>query len=234
MTTSSVVETVPSPASPQGGRSLAWIAIVVLLLVGLPLAVWADLRALSRNALLRQTGEISRIINDVRNFYANDVVARVIAAKGDVHTSANYRQEVGGIPIPATFSLELGKLISDDGGDVSYRFVSDFPFAGREPHSLDAFERNALTLLRRDPSKPVVDVSGPLFSQTVRLATPVVMGETCVKCHNSHPDSPKKDWVVGDVRGIQEVTVGQPIEANLFAFKYLLAYFVFAGRDRAA
>jgi class 3 adenylate cyclase len=228
MTSSSVVETAAGIPDAQRRRSAVWIAIVVLLLVGLPVAVWADLRALSRDALLRQTDEISRIINDVRNFYANDVVARVIAAKGDVHTSANYRQEVGGIPIPATFSLELGKLISDGGGDVAYRFVSDFPFAGREPHTLDAFERNALTILRKDPSKPVVEVSGPLFSQTVRLATPVVMGETCVKCHNSHPDSPKKDWVVGDVRGIQEVTVGQPIEANLFAFKFLLAYFVFA------
>ena len=54
------------------------------------------------------------------------------------------------------------------------------------------------------------------------------MGETCVACHNSHPESPKKDWKVGDVRGIQEVTVQQPVEANLFAFKYLFAYLVFA------
>ena len=52
------------------------------------------------------------------------------------------------------------------------------------------------------------------------------MGATCVNCHNSHPESPKKDWKVGDVRGIQEVTVNQPVAANLFSFKYLFAYFV--------
>ena len=52
------------------------------------------------------------------------------------------------------------------------------------------------------------------------------MGQACVACHNTHPESPKRDWKVGDVRGIQEVTITQPIAANIFSFKYLLAYFV--------
>jgi len=54
----------------------------------------------------------------------------------------------------------------------------------------------------------------------------VVMGAPCVACHNTHPESPKRDWKVGDVRGLQEVTITQPIGTDLFAFKYLLAYFV--------
>jgi class 3 adenylate cyclase len=52
------------------------------------------------------------------------------------------------------------------------------------------------------------------------------MGQGCVNCHNSHAESPKIDWKVGDVRGIQEVSVAQPIGANIFAFKYLSGYFV--------
>jgi class 3 adenylate cyclase len=54
------------------------------------------------------------------------------------------------------------------------------------------------------------------------------MGPACVACHNAHPESPKHDWKVGDVRGIQEVSITQPIAANLFSFKYLLAYFALA------
>src|ERR1700704_4776444 len=61
-----------------------------------------------------------------------------------------------------------------------------------------------------------------------RTASPVIMGQVCVSCHNSHPDSPKKDWKVGDVRGIQEITIQQPLAANILAFKYSLAYFVIA------
>jgi class 3 adenylate cyclase len=51
------------------------------------------------------------------------------------------------------------------------------------------------------------------------------MEQPCVNCHNSHPESPKTDWKVGDVRGIQEVSISQPITGNIFAFKYLLGYF---------
>jgi class 3 adenylate cyclase len=50
-----------------------------------------------------------------------------------------------------------------------------------------------------------------------------------VACHNSRADSPKRDWKVGDVRGIQEITVHQPIARNLFSFKYLFMYFAAAG-----
>ena len=53
------------------------------------------------------------------------------------------------------------------------------------------------------------------------------MGAACVACHNSHPESPKRDWQVGDVRGIQEIAISQAFATNLFSFKYLLAYFVF-------
>ncbi len=63
------------------------------------------------------------------------------------------------------------------------------------------------------------------FDGRVRLVAPVMMGETCVNCHNSHPESPKHDWKVGDVRGIQEVIVDQPIASNLFSFKWLIGYF---------
>lgn len=61
------------------------------------------------------------------------------------------------------------------------------------------------------------------------MAVPVVMETGCVSCHNSHPDSPKDDWKVGDVRGIQSITLVQPMAANVLSFKYLLTYLAVAG-----
>ena len=52
----------------------------------------------------------------------------------------NYEDVPGAIPIPATLSLELGKVISEQQHNISYRFVSDYPFANRAPHPLDQFE----------------------------------------------------------------------------------------------
>src|SRR5215217_2140846 len=198
-------------------------------LLGLPIAVWLDLRGLSERLLRLQATETSRIIDDMRGFYASDVVGRVLQAHGQVGTAAaDYERIPGAIPIPATLSIELGKRISAHDGAVKYRFVSDLPFRGREPHNLDAFEQNALAALRSDPKQSVVDISGSWLDRHVRTAAPVVMGQVCVNCHNSHPDSPKQDWKVGDVRGIQEISVVQPIAANVFSFKFLLAYFALA------
>src|SRR5262249_46480838 len=79
--------------------------------------------------------------------------------------------------------------------------------------------------LRQNPHARVSEVSGSIFDRRVRLATPIIMAAACVRCHNTHPDSPKRDWQVGDVRGIEEFIISQPIGAHIFALKYLLLYF---------
>jgi adenylate cyclase len=218
---------VPNAArAPSRTRSLALAAIVAGLLLGLPVAVWLDIRNLSEHALRRQADDLNSVITSVRSYYAKNVVGRVLAAhESATQVSDNYASIPGAIPIPATLSLELGKVISEQQQSITYRFVSDYPFAHRAAHELDAFERQALATLRTDPHAQVRDVQTSPFGVRVRAVEPIVMGETCVACHNSHPDSPKRDWKVGDVRGIQEISIAQPFAANILSFKYLLLYF---------
>lgn len=134
------------------------VAAVFLGLLGLPVAVWLDLRSLSEQLLRQQASETGRIIDDMRGFYASDVVGRVLQAHGQVTTgAADYEKVPGAIPIPATLSIELGNRISAHDGAVKYRFVSDLPFNGRARHALDPFESRALAALRADPSQPVAE-----------------------------------------------------------------------------
>src|SRR6478736_8076273 len=207
-----------------GSHGLALILLVLALLAGLPVAVWLDLRNLTETSLLRQAKDLNSAVSSVRGYYGTNVVGRVLASPGSTQVVHNYESVPGAIPIPATLSLELGHVISEQQNNITYRFVSDFPFKNRAPHELDDFERHALAMLRADPHQVVTDVTDSIFSDRVRLIAPVVMGKACVDCHNSHPESPKRDWKVGDVRGIQEVTITQPIAANIFSFKYLLIY----------
>lgn len=199
-------------------------ALVGLLLAGLPLAVWFDLRNLSEHALRDQAAGLGSAITNIRNFYSQNVVDRVLSSKDETRVVHNYLEIPGAIPIPATLSIELGRLISSPDGKIQYRFFSDYPFTNRATHSFDRFERDALASLRRDPKTPIYESSGSIFDREVRIATPVIMSKACVSCHNAHPQSPKRDWKVGDVRGLQEIIVRQPIAANVFAFKYLLIY----------
>ena len=39
----------------------------------------------------------------------------------------------------------------------------------------------------------------------VRYAQARIMKQSCVDCHNTHPLSARKDWKVGDVRGVLEI-----------------------------
>ncbi len=209
-----------------------WFALVVLLaLTLLPVAVWLDLRNLSNEALTRQATDLNAMISEIRSYYSRNVVARILANHGQSTPARNYEEIDGGIPIPATLSIELGNLIGGRGNNIRYRFVSDKVFAGRAPHQLDAFETAALNSLREagEADNSVTEISGAFLRRQIRMAVPVVMGTGCVACHNVHPQSPKQDWKVGDIRGIQSITVEQPIAANILSFKYLLLYLLGAG-----
>jgi class 3 adenylate cyclase len=228
---------IPEIINPQGSVGsyrpsgvILIAALVVLGLAGLPIAAWLDLRNLSEHTIRSQAEALGSAINSMRSFYSSNVVARVRGFEGKTQVVHNYMDVPGAIPIPATLSLELGSVITGKNGNVQYRFFSDYPFANRATHPFDGFEQSALGALRRDQKlKAIYDISGTIFDRRVRLVTPVLMAAECVSCHNSHPESPKRDWKVGDVRGIQEVSIRQPLAANIFAFKYLLIYFVCAG-----
>jgi hypothetical protein len=213
-------------------RSRGWLSIaaVIVLLVGLPLAVLLDLRSLTQTALKTQTTDLNAVITGIRNFYSTDIVGRVLAGPGQTMVTSDFENHPGAIPIPATFSLALGGVVGQYQDNIRYRFFSDYPFRNRAPHAFDDFERSALAELRktRDPNEKLYASEWHGLTSTVRIVAPVIMGPTCVACHNTDPNSTKRDWKVGDVRGLQELSIEQPLPLNLFAFKYLLIYFAFA------
>jgi adenylate cyclase len=223
----------PLPAA-AGSRGVLLTLFVLVLLMALPLAVWLDLRNISEMSLRRQASDLSSVISGIRGYYASHIVSRVLASPGSTKVLPNYEEVPGAIPIPATLTLELGRVISDQQANIAYRFVSDYPFKNRAAHALDGFENSALASLRQNSNQELADVSWSLLTDRVRHVTPILMGSTCVACHNAHPDSPKRDWKVGDVRGIQELTVTQPIAANILSFKYLLIYLAVAGASGLA
>lgn len=210
---------------------LLWLLILGVLL--LPLMMLSAVSSASVAQMKLQADEISTLASGIRAYYADNIIARLQAADGNAVYSENYRNIHGGIPIPATLSIELGALFDNahSDGRVSYSFVSDYPFAKRIAHPLDSFEINALSAFRADSERKVFSqLEGNVFGPTsYRLATPVLMRKACVTCHNSHPDSLKRDWRIGDVRGIQEVMI-RGIQVNGFgSIGLLMGYVGFLG-----
>src|SRR5262249_54672450 len=70
----------------------------------------------------------------------------------------------------------------------------------------DEFERKALRRLRQSKGQETVHEFTELGGQrVVRYAQARVMERSCVECHSTHDQSPRKDWKVGDVRGVLEI-----------------------------
>src|SRR5215468_2910939 len=83
------------------------IVLVLLVLAGLPLAVWLDLRNLSEGALTDQANELSSTIDSIRNYYASNVVGRVLAHGEKTNVLPHDAEVPGAIPVPPPLPLEL-------------------------------------------------------------------------------------------------------------------------------
>ncbi|MGY2939200.1 hypothetical protein ACVWZ6_008802 [Bradyrhizobium sp. GM6.1] len=117
-------------------------AAIAFLLLALPLAVWLDLTELSKTALRRQAIDLNSVITSVRSYYATNVVGRIIAnPNGTTRVIHNYESIPGAIPIPATLSLELGRVIGAQQENITYRFVSDFPRSRTAPRTSSTSSR---------------------------------------------------------------------------------------------
>ena len=216
----SVPDELPSPAqklapAAQPGRSLLWRLIVPTCLAVATLvcgiAVYAPHEVVDTavNEALVRGEQTARQLQTLRSFYSEHVVAR--ATKSGTAASPAYKTDGTSIPVPTTFILDVAEAFKDNG--LVVRLVSPYPWPTRKGRVLDDFEKEAWDGLSRNPDG-LWSRRGQLDGREVlRLAVADRMQQSCVDCHNAAPTSPKKDWKVGDVRGLIEVV--QPIDAIL-------------------
>ncbi|MHC5780092.1 MAG: adenylate/guanylate cyclase domain-containing protein, partial [Nostoc sp.] len=81
-------------------------------------------------ALLNAESQAQTIL-DAWTLYSSAAVERIEKIKG-ITVTHNYLVKDGAIPIPATYAIELGKNLSQDGTGFSVRLYSDYPFPWRK------------------------------------------------------------------------------------------------------
>ena len=168
---------------------------------------------LVKNQALTTAELYAEAIQEARSVYSSEVIDRT-KKLDDLTISHNYHTMDNAIPIPATFLMTLGWRISEKNGEMSLKFYSDYPFSGGQAamkgQTQDRFDLDALLWLRKYPNQPFYRIETMNEKRYLRYAQADIMKPTCVACHNSHPDSPKTDWNVGDVRGVLEIIL--PLE----------------------
>jgi signal transduction histidine kinase len=184
--------------------SLALAGIVVLLTV---LAILLPVREQTLQAAGVSTAKaIASQIISLRAFYTAEIATRI--ERGGMRLDADFEHQEGTLPLPATLVKSLGKSIERDAPGMSVRLYSRYPFPNRAAtETYDDFERKALAALELAPEQPQSIIEQRDGRRLLRYAVADRMQPGCIDCHNARSDSPRRDWKVGDVRGVIEVTV---------------------------
>ena len=163
-------------------------------------------RNLIESAALGEASRFTQALAEFRTLYTSEVVVR--AQQRGIEVTHDYVTRERAIPLPATLSMLLGQRIGQAGSGATVRLFSNHPFPWRtKGGAQDDFEQQAIEQLQQNPAQPFFRFEEVSGKGVLRYATADLMRASCISCHNSHPDSPKTDWKVGDVRGVLEVTL---------------------------
>ncbi|MDP3848080.1 MAG: diguanylate cyclase [Pseudomonas sp.] len=190
---------------------LGMALILLLSLSGLSWGLHQAFNQQLQNAALKNAQLYTTILSEFRSLYTSEVVAR--ASAHGMTVTHDYQGNPQAIPLPATLSMLLGNRLGQQSSGASTRLYSPYPFPWRaqEGGLKDDFGQQAWQALQAAPEQPFYRFERRGDQLVLRYATADRLREACVDCHNNHADSPRRDWKVGDVRGILEVE--QPLDS---------------------
>lgn len=180
---------------------IALIAIIMLILV---VFIPKQMSETVVDGVIENSQSTVDQFKTLRKYYTQNVVGKAIAS-GALKPDSDHQGHSNRIPLPATMIHDLSGLMEDKG--LVIKLYSEYPFPNRANRQLDSFEKSAWKQLVQSPDKTVVEQFEENGRTLVRVAISDKMSaQPCVACHNTHPQTPKNDWKMGDVRGVLEVT----------------------------
>lgn len=150
------------------------------------------------------------VIEADRTFYTIHVVER-LQKSGGATAAENWRAKKDTLPLPAQFLMESSSLAAMTGTPVRYRLISLWPINPLNmPRS--AAEKAGLESLLTHPERVVtgtVTQGSETYFQAIYADRAV--SQSCVGCHNTHPQSAKKDFKLNEAMGglVIEIPMGR-------------------------
>ena len=187
-------------------KPLPFLILVAVLLVGItPIYIaWWHTEKIVIEAQSQSAASYSRAISQFRKYYSDEILSRLSGA--DITVTHDFREVDHALPVPATMTFDLAARINTNDPRISVEILSEYPFPWRVGKTLDDFEKKAFFTFRQLGKEQYQDVVEFEGQKILRYATPMRMKKSCVDCHNTHPQTPKVGWKIGDVRGLQVVS----------------------------
>lgn len=143
-------------------------------------------------------GYVHAILEANRNNYTDNVVVKL--QKDGIQAHEHWRDERG-VPLPAQYLMESGRLVAAKDLKFTFRLASLTPIYQWNGPNSDA-ERLGLAAVERQPDVPhygFFTKGGVRYFQAIYADRGA--SQACVDCHNTHPNSPRRDFKLNDVMG---------------------------------
>lgn len=207
--------------------SIILLIVIALLVCIIPLKLFQ--KNLFKTTSIDDAKLYTLAIAKFRTIYSREVITKV--EKLGIKVSHEFQGKPDTIPLPATFSMLLGQEIAKQryGGEINLYSAYPFPWRAKSEGLKDNFRKESWKKFQNKIHTEHYRFTEENGNSYIRYSVPDLMRNSCIQCHNSHPDTPKKGWKVGDVRGVLEVKrpVSQ-ITENISSFfnKALLQLFI--------
>ena len=201
-------------------RLALWLLPVVV--IGTGTVLWLLVRQaklLYRDMAQREVMLQFKTIDEIRQFNTSRLAEQL--RKHGNHATPDGKSAT---PLGSASIIEFGEPVGSEsgGGRTTLRLFSEYPFPQREGRVLDSFEMAALTNMRINSDESFSRIEKVDGQSAIRLAIPERMKPSCVDCHNSHPQSPRRNWKSGDISGMLELI--RPLDNKIEAAHSGLLY----------
>jgi len=142
---------------------------------------------------------IHAVIESDRMIYAEYVVNR-LQNNNIVNASEHWWKE-NTLLLPAQFLLNASDIIAHKRMGLMYKLYSPWPI-NQYNRAVTKFEQQGMEVITKNPKETFIGTHEVHDRQFFEAVYPdFAVSKACVSCHNSHPDSPKRDFKLNDVMG---------------------------------
>lgn len=146
------------------------------------------------------TDALFAVISANREAYTRHVVDRLQYKEGTLVATEHYREEKA-LPLPAQMlRMSAEEFARTNNGQLTYSLLSLWPVNKQNGPRTDSEKMGLRTIAETGKNHYTEEVLGGEAYFVAYYPDRGVV-EACVKCHNDHKDSPRKDFRVGDVMG---------------------------------
>lgn len=141
---------------------------------------------------------IHALLEANRTNYTDNVVVKL--QKEGIEAHEHWKDERG-VPLPAQYLMESGRLVALKNLKFSFRLASLTPIYVWNGANSD-LERIGLAAVEKQPDLPYfgfLTKDGTRYFQAIY--PDFASSQACVDCHNKHPNSPRRDFKLNDVMG---------------------------------